>query len=325
MGKIVNVAVIDLTRPVVQKGFKSGLLFDTTAEQETAIVTDTKSLKAGSEILKIATAFFANGGSSLLVSGKATNASAELTTALQELALEQEFYLVMSVVAKEKQKELYGAIKEFVEGNEKLALIEVNGTVEEVGTVIEGMNSDRVVAYGNSVASQEGLAEAIAGVCLPQDEGSITWGNKVVVGVPTSKYSLADEAKLLAKNVNYVTKEMGLVISQFGRTLSGSNADITRSKDYLKNRLAEALTSALVNSKKIPFTTQGMAVINSAMSQVGVVALGQGMLVDYIVVTPKVSDIPQNDKANRVLRGVRFIATLAGAVETIELELEVRL
>ncbi|MGL5050487.1 MAG: hypothetical protein ACRC6E_07635, partial [Fusobacteriaceae bacterium] len=85
------------------------------------------------------------------------------------------------------------------------------------------------------------------------------------------------------------------------------------------------LTSSLVNNKKIPFTTAGMAMISSSLNQVGVQAVSMGMLDKFFITTPNVSEIPTTDKANRVLRGVKFSAVLSGAVETIEMELEVRL
>lgn len=70
MGRIVTVTVIDLTRPVEQKGFKAVALFDFTTDVTPALITDTKSLTADTSLLKSATAFFANGGSSILIAGK---------------------------------------------------------------------------------------------------------------------------------------------------------------------------------------------------------------------------------------------------------------
>ena len=126
-------------------------------------------------------------------------------------------------------------------------------------------------------------------------------------------------------HINYISKVSGLVITQFARTIGGGNADVTRSKDYLAARLTEGLTALLVNSPKIPYTTIGMATISGAMSLVGVSAQAQGMLDEFHIIVPDVADVPVNDKANRVLRGVKFIAKLAGAIDTIELELDVTL
>lgn len=326
MAKIVSVVVVDMTRPVEQAGFKSVALFDFTADKDTSVVTDTKSLGSSGVLYDNATKYFGNGGGTLIVSGKeVTSASTEIAEHMAKVMETNPYYGVIAVVPKAKQAEYYPEIQKFVEGNKRLAVLEVNGTAEEVKAVVAESNSDRIVAFANSNDTQIGIGGAVTGVCMPQDEGSITWGNKVVTGVATSGYSAADEQTLLDANINYITKEKGLVITQFGRTTSGSNADITRSKDWLENRCAEALTATLVNNKKVPFTTQGMAMISSSLNQVGVQAVEMGMLDKFVVITPQVSNIPSNDKANRVLRGVKFIATLSGAVETIEMELQVRL
>lgn len=327
MGRIVTVAVVDLTRPIEQKGFKSMALIDFTATEavEPSIITDTKSLLAGSRLEELASKFFANGGQSIVVAGNNIATSAEISAYLTEVHEKCEFYGLTAVMPKANQAEYVPAIQVWVEGNKKLGVLELNGTDEEIKTIVEPTNSDRLVIYANSADVQDGKATATCGVCMPQDEGSITWGNKVVTGVPNSGYTAAQETRLLDANINYITTEKGLVITQFGRTTSGSNADITRSKDWLENRCAEALTSTLINNKKVPFTTPGMAMISSSLNQVGVQAVDMGMLDSFVVLTPTISSIPQNDKANRVLRGVKFIATLSGAVETIEMELQVKL
>ena len=325
MGRIVTVTVVDLTRPIEQKGFKSVALFDFTTELAPMKITDTSALQAGSDILKAATAFFANGGSDLLVAGKAVVSDLEVFDFLTLVAETNDFYGVNVIIPKANQLAYVEQVKLFVEGTQKLSVVEVNGLATEVQTVVDTLNSDRVVVFANAEDAIEGYGSAVSGICFPQDEGSITWGNKAVTGSPSSGYSPADEDILLADNINYVTEEKGLTITQFGRTLSGSNADVTRSKDWLNNRLAENLTATLVNSKKIAFTTIDLAKIVGAMDEVGLQAVTMGMLSEFISIVPKVVDIPTNDKANRVLRGVKFIATLSGAVETIELELQVRL
>ncbi|MGL5717430.1 MAG: DUF3383 family protein [Paraclostridium sp.] len=325
MGRIVSVTVVDLTRPVEQKGFKTHALLDFTTDLATAVISDVKTLTPSTQMYEQASKYFGNGGGTLVVAGKAVTSSGDIGLFMADVHSTNEFYGVTVILPKAEQATYVTEVQKFIEGNKLLGVIEVNGTKDEVVAVLDGTNSDRLVAFANSIDVQNGTASGVAGVCMPQDEGSITWGNKVVTGIPASGYSASDEQALLAKNINYITKEKGLIITQFGRTTSGSNADITRSKDWLENRCAEALTSTLVNNKKVPFTTPGMAMISSSLNQVGVQAVEMGMLDSFVVLTPAISSIPTNDKANRVLRGVKFIATLSGAVETIEMELQVKL
>ncbi|MGL6024969.1 MAG: hypothetical protein ACRC0F_10155, partial [Cetobacterium sp.] len=249
MGRIVTVNVVDLTRPIEQKGFKKVALVDleATANAATIKITDTKGLEAGSALERQASAFFANGGQDLIVGQCKIVTPSDISAALTGIHETNEFYGLNVICSKANQATYLEAVKTWVEGNKKLAIVEINGSVPEITAVSEFINnSDRVVAYANSMDAQGGQASAISGVCFPQDEGSITWGNKVVTGVDKSKFKLSEEDTILELNVNYVTEEKGLIISQYGRTTSGSNADITRSKDWLENRCAEALTSTLI-------------------------------------------------------------------------------
>ena len=51
----------------------------------------------------------------------------------------------------------------------------------------------------------------------------------------------------------------------------------------------------------------------------------QDMLASYTVLIPDVNDIPVADKAARVLRNCIFTAQLSGAVEKIEIEVQITL
>lgn len=324
--KIVDVVVVDLTRPVEQKGFKKVLLVDCTQTVELQTVTDTKGLTGITAT--IASSYFGNGGGYITVTGadmSSTEDGSEITPILQTALDSQQPYGVTLIMPKDKQKEILTKVKEFVEANEMLCVTEIVGTKDEVKTMVEGLNSDRVAVFaskGNESAFT-GLGAGVCGMGFPQNEGSITWANKVITGVQLSGYTIAEETELLEENINYLTEELGYTITQFGRTLSGSNIDITRSKDWLKNRIKEGLTYALVNAKKIPFTNQGLARISSALDQIGVQAMQQDMLASYSVSIPDVDDIPTTDKANRVLNNVIFTAQLSGAVETISVELQI--
>ena len=326
--KIVDVVVVDLTRPVEQKGFKKVLLVDCTQEISLQTVTSTKGLTGIAST--IASSYFGNGGQYLTVIGKnisTTEDGSEVTAVLQEALDSQQPYGVTLIMPKDKQKLILTKVKEFVEANEMLCVTEIIGTKDEVKTIAEELNSDRVAVFASTgnESSFTGLGAGVCGMGFPQTEGSITWANKVITGVQLSGYTLAEETELLDENINYLTEELGYTITQFGRTLSGSNIDITRSKDWLKNRIKEGLTYALVNSKKIPFTNKGLATISSALDQIGVQAVQQDMLSSYSVSIPDISDIPLADKSNRVLRNVIFNAQLSGAVETISIELQITL
>lgn len=325
MSRIVRVAVIDLTRAAEQKGFKSVAVIDLTRDLDVQVISDTKDIQEMEELTKTATAFFANNGQTLIVAGKLIADKSEIGPFLYQIYESSPFYGVSVVVPKANQAEYLAEVDKYVNGNKSLAVVEINGSVDEVKSALLNSNSDRLVAYANKSDVQSGISGAVDGACFPQDEGSINWGNTVVTYVTDSGYTEAEETDLLQNKINYITKERGLVMTQFGRTTSGSNADITRTKDFLTDRIEAALTMALANNKKIAYTTPGMAIIKASLDEIGVQGVNQGMLDSFIVTTPKISEVPANDKANRVLRGVKFTANLSGAVDTIDLDLIVKL
>jgi len=330
MARIVKVSVVDSTKAIEQKGFKKVLIFDPAVDLPYATIEDTSGAPTGSLLLKNVEAFFGNGGGTVDVFGKVCADGDALKEALTTAAEHHDFYGLVIAAERTKQGEFYAAAQEWADGNEKLAILEVNGAIADVKNSLpitssgDIIPSDRVVYFANKDQNHAGIAGGVAGKCFPMDEGSINWGNQAVSVAP-SGYKLSEEAELLKEHINYITKVGGLVVTQFARTIGGGNADVTRSKDFLAARLSEGLTALLVNSPKIPFTTIGMAMISGTMSLVGIQAQAMGMLDEFHVIVPDVADIPVNDKANRVLRGVKFVAKLAGAIDTIELELDVTL
>jgi len=325
MSKIVSVAVIDLTRAAEQTGFKTVAVVDLTRDMDAQIISDTKDVQGMGALTETATAFFANNGQTLIVAGKNIVDKGEIAPFLYELYDKNAFYGISVIVPKVSQADYIAEVDKYVNGNKGLAIVEMNGSVAEVTSALEDSNSDRLVVYANKEDEQTGIAGAVDGACFPQDEGSINWGNQVVTYVNVSGYSTSEEVQLLDKNINYITEDRGFIMTQFGKTTSGSNADITRTKDYLVDRIEAALTSALANNKKIAYTTSGMSIIKTALDEIGVQGVNQDMLDSFVVTTPKISEISTNDKANRVLTGVSFTAVLSGAVDTIDLNLVVKL
>lgn len=69
--------------------------------------------------------------------------------------------------------------------------------------------------------------------------------------------------------------------------------------------------------KKVPYTDTGIAMVVSVMHKRLQDAVAQGLLASFTISPPKVADIPDNDKANRVVPDIPFTAVLQGAVHTL--------
>lgn len=173
-------------------------------------------------------------------------------------------------------------------------------------------------------SSQANLAwpdTAWAGPILPNDPGSVTWAFKRVAGVPGESFTGAAITALEAKRATRIETIQGLARTVGGFTSDpGAFVDLIRGIDWLRQRLAEDIFLQLVNSPKIPYTNAGIAIIESAVRARLQDAISRNVLVDdenLTVTTPDALAVDPNDRANRVLRDVRFTARLAGAIHKV--------
>ena len=163
---------------------------------------------------------------------------------------------------------------------------------------------------------------AFAGALLTYDPGSETWVFKTLAGVTTDKWTSSEENNLKNKNVNYYVRVAGVSITQVGKTAGGEFIDVIRFVDWLQARMQERIFSRLVNVPKVPFTDGGVAIIETdvrAQLEEGIRVGGLAPDPAYEVSVPKVADISQVDRANRLLPDVSFNATLAGAIHAVEI------
>lgn len=164
---------------------------------------------------------------------------------------------------------------------------------------------------------------ALAGRCLPLDPGSETWAFKTLAGVASTTLTATQRTNALAKNCNIYTTVAGVAITEAGKVSGNEYIDIIRFRDWLEARMSEEIFGALARAKKIPFTDQGIAVIEGiirARLQAGIDVGGLANDPAPTVFVPKAVDVSANDRALRQLTGVRFEARLAGAIQAITIQ-----
>lgn len=151
---------------------------------------------------------------------------------------------------------------------------------------------------------------------FPYDPGTSTWAYKTLKGVAADNITGAKESALQNKNCNYYSEVGGVNITQEGKVASGEWIDIIIGTDWIEARLREAVYSALVNNRKIPYDDSGITLIEGLVKGVLNQAAAAGILqADSIVVTvPRYADIPQADKLARKLPNVKFSALYQGAI-----------
>lgn len=153
---------------------------------------------------------------------------------------------------------------------------------------------------------------------FPYEPGSSSWAYKTLKGVTPDNVD-TKETTLQNKNCNYYSTVGGVSITQEGKVASGEYIDIIIGTDWIEARLREAVYSALVNNRKIPYDDTGIAMIEGLVKGVLNEAASKGILqADSIAVTvPKYADIPQADKLARKLPDVKFSALYQGAIHSV--------
>ena len=167
------------------------------------------------------------------------------------------------------------------------------------------------------------LAAGQMGDRFPSDPGSSTWAFKTISGVAVTSLTAAEEAAAAGKNANvYVSKSGRSVIIQ-GQTVSGEFIDITRGLDWARVRIQEDVFLVIAASEKVSYTDAGATVIEGAILSRLRDGVGRGVFAadpEPTTFVPKVADQSPTDRANRYFPGVKFGATLAGAIHTLKID-----
>lgn len=158
------------------------------------------------------------------------------------------------------------------------------------------------------------------GAVLPLEPGSETWKFKTLNGVSYSNLTTTQSLNALGKNANTYEFVAGIGITQNGTVAQGEFIDIVRGIDWLTARIQEYVFRVLVTNPKVPYTDAGIATIQAEVLRV----LSIGIDNDFIAANPEptctvplAANVPPADKAARILRNVRFQATLSGAIHAV--------
>lgn len=172
---------------------------------------------------------------------------------------------------------------------------------------------------------------AFFGRVLPTTPGSETWAFKTLAGIAVDSLTQTQINALKAKNVNYYVTVGGRNITLDGKVAGGEFIDVMRLIDLIQSRMMENIFGTLVRNDKLPFTNGGITAVENdtrgvlkANQKTGGIAPddvdADGNLIPGFTTTfPKVSEVPANDRANRILSGGKFSAKLAGAIHAVEI------
>ena len=198
-------------------------------------------------------------------------------------------------------------IAEWVAANRKIAFLQDTAAstleaskTDDLGSTLMTASNDRAAVFWTEDESDYFQA-AVAGLCLPQNPGSLTFAYKTVNSVPVSSMLTTNAATVLSgKNINYYANVANRNITFDGKMASGDYIDVTRSIDWLTARIMENVFQVISGANKIPYTDAGVEILANAAREVLAQALQRQVLAEAATVnTISVLSIPVNDRANR--------------------------
>ena len=278
-------------------------------------------------VYKIANAIFSQNPSvNKIVVGRKDSNDATIDAALNAIANENNDWY--GIVVDQALVSSFADVASWVETAKKFAIFwitDVNAydpsKSTDLASVLKLANRNRsaVVWHATPAGGTDYPDSAWMGEGFPYEPGTSTWAYKTLNGVTPDTLLASQETALKNKNCNYYMTVGGVSITQEGKVASGEYIDIIIGTDWIEARLREAVYSALVNNRKIPYDDTGIAMIEGLVKGVLNEAASKGILqADSIAVTvPKYADIPQADKLARKLPDVKFSALYQGAIHSV--------
>lgn len=191
---------------------------------------------------------------------------------------------------------------------------------DDVASDLETSGLQRTpILYHTRPVSQCGAARW-TGLMLPKDPGAASWANKHPVGLDKDSLSDGQIAALKGKHCNFYMRVGDLGFTKHGWSGGGRYMDITRGIDWFDARMTERLLALQANSEKIPYTDEGVGMVEAQVLAQLAAGIGVGLIAANpapVVTVPKVADASPNDKALRILPGISYRFTLQGAADQV--------
>jgi hypothetical protein len=201
------------------------------------------------------------------------------------------------------------------------------GVSSDLASQLQTLDYDRTLLLFHEDAATTYPEAAWIGDGFAKDPGSVTMAFRQLTGVNANILTVTQSNAARNKNANTYEEIGGKIVMRDGVVASGEFIDIMRDADWLQTQLEEGIFNLLADADKIPYDDGGIASVESVVRQKLDAAITAGFLTPrpdlyggqpYLVTVPASADVPQADKANRILRNVDFTATIAGAIHKVE-------
>lgn len=203
----------------------------------------------------------------------------------------------------------------------KDAAILVPSTTTDIASFMRDASYDRTYLLYHSQADVYYPEVTWMGGQITATPGSNTWAFKSAPGVPVDKLNATALSALQAKNCNYLTRVGGVNIIQTGCTSEGEWIDTIVFIDWTYARLQEQIFYRFATKAKIPYTAVGTAIIEAEIRSVLNQGVANGGIAEspaFTVTSPNVLDIPEVQRAQRIMEPFRFQFRLASAAHKVK-------
>lgn len=196
----------------------------------------------------------------------------------------------------------------------------LTGATTDLASILKGKAYTRTFFMYHATPT-DGIEAAWVGRMFPTTPGAANWNFKTLAGITPDNLNPTQITNAQGKNANVYITVGGVNIATVGVIPSGDFIDVTILIDWITSTMQANVYSILVNNDKVPFTNKGIAAIENGVSQTLQQAQDNGGLAaGWTVSAPDISAVPNADKASRTLNGVSFSATLAGAINKVNIQ-----
>ena len=204
------------------------------------------------------------------------------------------------------------------------AIYDVSVT-DDIASTLQDLSLDRT-KIDRHRTPDTGMAAAQLGKNLPKDPGSSIWSFKTLATIEIEEYTETEQVAMDGKNVGYYVDLLGSGSTFNGKVSGGEFIDVIRFADFLGSDMSSRIIDKLKKLDKIAYTNRGISVVETEVRgalKAGVAAGGLTNDTPFVVTVPNaiigsVGGVSSADKGNRLLPNVKFTATLAGAIQSIE-------
>lgn len=226
----------------------------------------------------------------------------------------------------EANKKLFGT------ASSSTAILNAASTTD-IAAQLQQANYFRTFGFYHGAAATQYIEAAIMSYMFTYYPGQETWALKRLAGITYDNLTEGDS--LAARNKNFSTFEpfRNFSVTQQGKVSAGEWIDVIRLRDALEDQIKVSIAGAMIRADgKVPYTDGGIQIILNALRapldlnvQRGGIAPPEmdendRVIPSYTVSAPRAASVPVNDKANRILRDVKFTARLAGAIHVVEVK-----